>query len=99
MTEKRRNTAKKTVDTTSLQKYLDTLGLVRPTIHVNGPSYPTAVVTIDLGSPLDGVKLQSEQSQEMVAQLRRLTRDMFKDNVNVRVSFDNNNGICWASVA
>jgi hypothetical protein len=90
---------KRVADVASLQTYLDTLGLSRPSIHVNGTGHPTAVITVDLGSPLGGQRLAQEQSQELVSRLRRTTRDLYKDDMNIRVSFDNNNGIFWSSVA
>jgi hypothetical protein len=104
MTDKNRNRksaprARKPADTSALQSYLDTLGLVRPSVHVNGTIHPTAVVTIDLGVPKEPTRLTQEQAQELISRLRKLTRDLYKDDVNIRVSSDHHNGIFWSSVA
>lgn len=89
----------KVADTSALQSYLNSLGLNRPAIHINGTGHPTAVVTVDLGVPKNAQRLPTEQAQELISRLRRVTRDLYKDDVNIRVSFDSNNGICWSSVA
>lgn len=91
--------ARKSADTSSLQSFIDTLGVIRPSIHVNGTNHPTAVVTIDLGAPLNPTRLSQEQAQELIARLRKLTREFYKDEVNIRVSSDHHNGIFWSSVA
>ena len=90
---------KKVADTSFLQTYLDTLGLVRPSVHVNGTAHPTAVVTVDLGAPKAPNRLSQEQAQELIQRLRKTTRDLYKDEVNIRVSSDNHNGVFWSSVA
>jgi hypothetical protein len=90
---------KKVADTSSLQSYLETLNVIRPSIHVNGPAHSTAVVTVDLGAPLNPTRLSQEQAQELISRLRRVTRELYKDDVNIRVSSDHHNGIFWSSVA
>jgi hypothetical protein len=89
----------KVADVSGLQTYLGTLGVIRPSVHVNGTSHPTAVIAVDLGAPKTPTRLTQEQAQELIARLRKTTRDLYKDEVNIRVSSDHHNGIFWSSVA
>lgn len=91
---------RRVIDTAELVSWLDGLGLgVRPTVKVNGPLFSTAVITVDLGSPLNPVRLSGVQAEELTRKLRALTRDAYNHDVNVRVSSDNQNGIFWSSVS
>lgn len=87
-------------DTSFLQNYLNSLELgVNPVIHVNGHSFPMALVTVDFGSPLKHVKLSPDQAGELTDRLKRLAREVLGREANVRVSHDGPNGVYWASVA
>jgi hypothetical protein len=69
-----------------------------PWLHVNGTSYAGAVLTVDLGTPLEEHKLTNEQSAELVARMKTATRSLYKHEVNIRVQNDSTNGIFWSSV-
>lgn len=90
---------------TELETFLNNLRLeVKPAIHVNGKDHPTAVVVVDFGAPLEAVRLNPEQSQDLAGKLRKFTRELVYNprndrEVNVRVSSDNYLGVVyWASV-
>lgn len=89
------------IDTFELRNWLSELNLgIVPTVHVNGPQHSSAVITVDFGSPIPSIRLSSEQSQELNSRLRRLTKELYsRDDVNVRVSSDNQNGVYWSSVS
>lgn len=71
----------------------------RPILHVNGPNYNSAVVTVDFGTPLEEDKMTSELAGELVTRLRSLTRNLCKGNdSNIRVQNDTGNGIWWSSI-
>jgi hypothetical protein len=72
-----------------------------PKLHINGPFYPTAVVTVDFGIFADETsKLSPDQAGELVNRLRSLAKAMFKNKeVTVRVQNDAATGIWWGSVA
>lgn len=91
---------KRQFDPSELRGFLDTLTVgVTPSIHVNGISHPTAVVTVDFGAPLQPVRLTQEQVQELMARMRKATKDLFGSEINVRVSSDHHNGVFWSSVS
>lgn len=69
-----------------------------PTLHVNGKNHPQSVVTVDFGQPPRPPKITPEQSQELVNRMRRLTNEIMGREMNVRVSFDHQNGIYWAGI-
>lgn len=75
------------------------LGAIRPTVKVNGPYHPTAIITIDLGQPVKQVRLNSEQSSELGQRLRRTAREILGRDATIRISADNSHGIHWASVS
>lgn len=68
-----------------------------PKLHVNGPSFSTAVVSVDFGSPLEPVRLSQDVSSEMHSRLRELTTDL-TGRRSVRIQFDHLNGVYWASI-
>ena len=72
-----------------------------PKLHVNGPGYSMAVVTVDFGTPLEEVvaKITVEQNAELMSRMKTLTRSLHKSEVNVRVQNDTNNGVWWTTVA
>jgi hypothetical protein len=83
-----------------LRDLVESFGLhVKPTVHVNGPSSDAAIIVVDFGSPLVQVRLNSEQSGELAARLRRLTKEFYQGEVNVRIGVDNQNGIHWSALA
>lgn len=83
-----------------LRDLVDSFGLhVTASIHVNGPSTDAAIIVVDFGSPIAQVRLNSEQSGELAARLRRLTKEFYQGEVNVRVGVDNQNGVHWSALA
>lgn len=87
-------------DTTALRSWLDSQGFtVNPTIKVNGPSFSTAVVTVDFGSPLSSPRLSGEQTEKLSTLLKSVTGDFYNGPVNIRVSYDAPNGVYWTSVS
>jgi len=94
-----RSSTRRKVDTTEFTAFLSTIEIgVKPTLHVNGPQHPSAILTVDLGQPLQAVKLKPEVSQELVSRMRRLTRDVVGKDVPVSIETDNPRGILWASL-
>lgn len=88
------------INTTEIIDFLSTIDThVTPTLHVNGPHHPTAVMSVDFGAPLQPVRLTSEVVQELQTLMRGLTRELYAGDVNVRFSADNSNGVFWTSVA
>ena len=87
-------------DTKYIRDWLESLELeVKPTVHINGHAYTSALVTVDFGSPLKPVKLTPEQNGELTDRLRMLAKDIVgRENANIRISHDGQNGIFWASV-
>lgn len=82
-----------------LESYFKTLKLkATPGIHVNGKEHPTALVVVDFGTPIESVRLTSEQGQELASKLRKFARELVNKDANVRVSSDNYSGLVyWAS--
>lgn len=86
-------------DVSRIQNFLNTIGdMINPTVHVNGIAHPTAVITVDMGTPKTPTRLTGEQAQELSSLLKRATRDLYKEDVNIRISSDHHNGIFWSSV-
>ena len=85
----------KTSSRTDLENYLNSLGYAKPGIHVNGKDHPTALVVVDFGTPLEAVRLTSEQGQELASKLRRFARELVSKDANVRVSSDNYCGVIY----
>lgn len=79
--------------------WLSRLGLTNPHLHINGISHPSAIMTVDFGTPLTEEKLEPEQSAELVLRMRNATRALLQDkDLVIRVQNDPLNGIWWASV-
>lgn len=89
----------KTSSRIELEAYFKTLNLkAMPGIHVNGKEHPTALVVVDFGTPIESVRLTSEQGQELASKLRKFARELVNKDANVRVSSDNYSGLVyWAS--
>lgn len=90
-----------TVELQDLKTWVSTLqlGAVTPKVHVNGHTHPTALVVVDLGSPLKQVRLTGEQVAELHQRLRRVAKEILNRDAQVRATADHPNGIHWASVA
>lgn len=69
------------------------------TVKVNGSQHPTALVVVDLGSPLKQTRLTNEQVAELHHRLRKVGKEILNREVQVRATADHPNGIHWASVA
>ena len=92
--------AASTAELKELETWLATLQIgVKPSIKVNGPYHPTALLVVDLGQPLKQVRLNSEQSGELGQRLRRTARELLGRDASIRISADNSHGIHWASLA
>jgi hypothetical protein len=93
-------TRQKKSDNEDFKTWLANLGMLStPNLHVNGPSHSSAVVTVDFGTPLDEpTKMNPEQSAELVSRMKALTKSLFKNETNVRVQNDQNNGVWWSTV-
>lgn len=90
----------RTSDIEDFKIWLATLGAATPKLHVNGPGYSMAVITVDFGTPLDeSGRITSEQNAELMSRMKTLTRSLHKTEVNVRIQNDTNNGIWWTTVA
>ena len=71
---------------------------VIPSVHVNGSSYESCIMTVDFGVPLEPILLSPEQSSELVTRLRNVTKFVMEKDVKVSVMNDVNNGIWWCCV-
>ena len=93
-------TKRPAIDLSEMKTFLATLGMASdPTVHVNGAAYAHCVMTVDFGQPLvRSPKLTTEQSIDLIARLRKITRDLVGREVNVRVSNDGQTGIYWTSI-
>lgn len=72
---------------------------VNVSVKVNGHQNPTALVVVDLGSPLKQTRLTNEQVAELHQRLRRVGKEILNRDVQIRATADHPNGIHWASVA
>lgn len=70
---------------------------INPAVKVNGSSFPNVVLVVDFGSPLEPVRLTSEQGNDL-SHLIKESVTAITGKRNVRINFDNNNGVFWASV-
>ena len=88
-------------DLADLSTFLATIECeVNPTVHVNGSAYASALAAIDFGSPLNQFRLTSDDNAELTDRLRRLARAIVgRENANIRISHDGQNGIFYASLA
>lgn len=98
--EKRPKKVISDVDSVDLKTWLANLEIGgKNPVHINGHHHPTAIVTVDLGQPVKGSKLTSDQSNELNQRLKKLTKEILNKDVAIRVNSDNSNGIYWTSVA
>jgi hypothetical protein len=92
---------KKQTDVEDFKSWLAGLSSA-PKLHINGPEYISAVLTVDFGTPLEEkekTNLTSEQNAELVSKMKLTTRGLFnKPDLNVRVQSDSNTGIWWTTV-
>lgn len=97
----RANRRPATAELNDLRDWLSTLAIgVSPSVKVNGPHYPTALVVVDLGQPLKQIRLNSEQHSELQQRLRRTAKEILGGrDINIRVSADNSHGVHWACLA
>lgn len=94
-----RRPRRSSVDLADFKSWLAGLDVgVIPTIHVNGHQYTQAVLAVDFGQPLRPAKLTPEQSQDLIAYMRRATADIVGREVNCRISYDHQHGVYWASI-
>lgn len=70
---------------------------VKPTIHINGYLHPTAIVTVDFGTPLEEYTLSSEQITMMGEQIISLAQNI-TNKQKIRFNADLDNGVYWASM-
>lgn len=93
-----KKTAPSSAELSSLKEWLATVEIgVKPSVIVNGPYHPTALVVVDLGQPIKQIRLNSDQVNELVQRLKRVGKEVLGRDVNIRVSADNSHGIHWAS--
>lgn len=92
-------TRRRDADTTALTTFLSGLNIgVKPTFHVNGSQFLTAVVTVDLGEPLKSVKLTADQDQTLTGLLRHLATDITgRTEGRITIHRDHHRGIYWAN--
>jgi hypothetical protein len=99
-TPKGKRPARKTVELASLREWLASLNHpANPAVHVNGSHFPTAVLSVDFGSPIKSQKLTSDQVTELGLRLRRVAKELVGRDANYRVSVDQQNGIHWVSAS
>lgn len=65
-------------------------------VHVNGLQYPTAVCTIDLGTPLVPFEILPDQMAEINQRLKKVVAEL--GNNSAKVSFDSINNVFYASI-
>lgn len=95
----RRSRQKRIVELDEFKQWLADLES-RPRLHVNGPVFSTAVITVDFGTPLEENKLSQELAGELTNRMRLVTKVLCKekDAASVRVQNDTSNGIWWSSI-
>lgn len=90
-----------------LEAFLESLDVeFKPVIHVNGKDYPTAVVVVDFGAPVESFRLSPEQRQELTSKIHKFTKELVakKGNddakeLNFRVSSDSYFGLVfWSAI-
>lgn len=91
---------RKTVNPKNLEDWIASQRFsINATVHINGPSNEAAILTVDFGAPItNGVKMSSEQVNELTDLMKRTAGEFYSDNAGIRVSFDPSNGIYWASL-
>lgn len=81
----------------NFQNWLTEFPVGRPSLKVNGSSFTTAVIAVDFGSPLEPIKLTSEQNSELHSRMKELTTAL-TGRRTVRVNFDHNNGVYFTNI-
>lgn len=98
--KKRPVVVRRNPDVKDLEDYLTSLELhVKPTIHINGHMHPTAILTVDFGTPLKPIKISNDQIVEMTGKMKKLTREVLGKDVNISVMPDQANGVFYAKLA
>lgn len=88
-----------TSEVDGLKSWCETLNVgVVPSIHVNGYGYSFALLTVDFGQPLEPVRLNAEQTNELQDRMRGVARAIVNRDSNFRVNFDNERGVYWVSM-
>ncbi|CAM6054493.1 unnamed protein product [Sphagnum tenellum] len=73
---------------------------ITPSVHVNGPAFPTCVLAVDFGTPKKAIKLTTEQGSELVSRMRTITKTvMTRGDVKVGVLNDHSTGVWWTSIS
>lgn len=98
-TDKRRRTNEQRNELNSLIEWTSQLEIgVNVSVKVNGSQHPTALVVVDLGSPLKQIRLTNDQVSELHHRLRKVGREIMNRDVQIRATADHQNGIHWASL-
>lgn len=71
----------------------------RPTLHVNGDSHPTALLTVDFGQPLTRPEMSSEGFDALTKAMRSAAIEMTRRRGEVRVQADNHRGVYWVAIS
>jgi type IV secretory pathway ATPase VirB11/archaellum biosynthesis ATPase len=86
------------IEASALHQFITDLNLKAvPSIHINGPAFASAIVTVDFGAPLEPVKLTSDENAEISERLRELTRTVISREVPVQIETDTKNGLVYWS--
>lgn len=79
-----------------LEKWLDTLQIgIKPSLKINH-GFSVATVVVDVGTPKNPIRLTSDEHSELTSMMRDVATDL-TGRKNVRVSFDNNNGVYYTN--
>ena len=70
----------------------------RPSLHVNGDTHPTALLTVDFGQPTQRVDLSSADFESLSRTMRDAALELTRRRGEVRVQADLHRGVYWASV-
>lgn len=82
----------------SLRDFLSTLGENPPTVHINGPGFPFALLTVDFGQGRNSRPPQ-ELHDDILVRIRAAGRAISANNADtVRVHMDNSHGVWWVSL-
>lgn len=91
--------ARSSPSVTDLRDYLATLDTpVTASVHVNGPQFPSAILSVDFGQPLKPARLESAQQGELVERMRRAACDILGRDQSIMISADHHHGIWWAAI-
>ncbi len=69
-----------------------------PRLHINGPDYITAMLSVDFGQPLGGIYLSADRGNELTSLMRSAAKSITRRRGAIRVNFDNNHGVFFASL-